>query len=227
MSRIFQVQKYTKYILMFGACSKEWVKFASSLCSIRYTVMIYDACYTREVFLPTAVSPDETTVRLRDKIYTTDLEYMMEEGSRYDLVLIYDDFSQCSNYARYEHLLDYGYICCSSNMYSIIKMNQLCDTYVKNPHYPFMFVFDGDKDEAYKWQVLEHWKYLTTRRRKADGQMFIPRNESDHESYLQLEYGRLCYGELSQPLQGLLLDVEQRVAGDLPVVIKPEPILGV
>lgn len=227
MSRVFQGQKYTKYILMFGACAKEWVKFASSLCSIRYTVMVYDACFTRELFLSVASTPDEETVGLRDKIYTTDIEYMLEEGSRYDLVLIYDDFSQCGNYARYESLLDYGYFCCSADVYSVLKMNQLCDTYARDPHFPFTFVFDGPKEEAREWQVLEHWKYLTTRRRKADGQMFIPRCESDHNSYLQLEFGRLCYGELSRPLQDLLYDVETRIAGDLPVVIKPEPILGV
>lgn len=227
MSKVFQGQKYTKYILMFGSCSREWVRFASSLCSVRYTVMIYDACFTRELFLPMASSPDETTVRFREKIYTTDLKYMLDEGSRYDLVLIYDDFSQCSNYEKYESLLDYGYICCSADQYSILKMNNLCDTYTRDPHYPFTFVFDGDQEEACEWQVLEHWKYLTTRRRKADAQMFIPRCESDHTSYLLLEYGRLCYGELSRPLQELLLDLEMRVAGDCPVVIKPEPILGV
>lgn len=227
MARIFNRIKYTKYILMFGACAREWVRFASSLCSIYFTVMVYDASYTRELFLTTASKPEDTKVRLRDKVFTTDLEYMLEDGSGYDLVLIYDDFSQQDNYARYEHLLDYGYICCSSNMYSIIKMTQLCDTYTKNPHYPFMFVFDGDEDEARKWQVLEHWKYLTTRRRQSEGQMFIPRCESDYDSYLQLEFGRLCYGELSQPLQEFLFDVEKRVAGNIPITIQVEPILGV
>ena len=219
--------KYTKYILIFGTCSKEWVRFAASMASMRYSAMIYDACITREVFLSSVGEIGQETVRLREKIYTTDLEYMMEEGPRYDLVLIYDDFSQCSNYARYGKLVDYAYIGCSALQYSIAKMNEFCDEYAHDPHFPFSFVFDGDEREAEEWEVLEHWRYLTTRRQKEEGRFFIPRNEKDRKSYLSLEFGRFCFGELSEPMQSFLLDVARKVSGREDVSIMPQPVLGV
>lgn len=227
-------EKSTKYILMFGACAKEWVRFASGLCSIRNTVMVYDASYTREIFLTTVFRPDgvaetaETTVRLRDKIFTTDLKYMLAEGSRFDLVLIYDDFSQCGCYAEYESRLDYAYVCCNGDQYSIMKMNEFCDKAALNAHFPFSFVFDGREKDADKFQVLEHWRYLTTRRRKEDNRFFIPHSDSDHSAFLLLEYGKFCFGKLSPPLQALLLDIAKQLAGeDREMIIPMETVCGV
>lgn len=227
-------EKYTKYILMFGACAKEWVRFASSLCSVRNTVMVYDASYTSEIFLSTVFCPGgeagtaETTVRLRDKIFTTDLEYMLAEGSRCDLVLIYDDFSQCGCYAKYEVRLDYAYVCCNGDQYSIMKMNEFCDKAASDAHFPFSFVFDGREMDADKFQVLEHWRYLTTKRRKEDNRFFVPRSESDHSAFLLLEYGKFSFGRLSPPLQAFLFDVVKQLVGEEREVIIPmETIHGV
>jgi hypothetical protein len=100
------------------------------------------------------------------------------------------------------------------------------DRYALDAHYPFSFVFDGEEREAREWDVLEYWKYLTTRRKAADKYLYIPRDEQDRRSYLNLEYGRFCFAELSPGLKKLLKNVGGRL-GEQYQIEPLKPILGI
>lgn len=204
--------KQCEGLAFLGEPAHMFARFTAAACADGRSILIYDASFTKRLFIDAIGTIDDTLVYYHGAHYTTDLSYVLRAFRSYDLLIIFDDFVTETNFRVYGQLVKHIYACVQAERYCLVQAEKMADSLKNLPKGECTYVYVGTEKEAKETGAVVSINMFQRDQKKRDD-IYISITEEDKKEFYLLEYGSFDFTKLSDDLKQLLETIRCQIAG--------------